>query len=73
MKRWIDLHRVDRCDLSSSQHGTDPEDRVHERMLEETMVVRGFGRRGGEHNTNTDTGSQSWRLSTPLVLPVAGL
>ena len=73
MKRWIDLHRVDRCDLSSSQHDKDLEDRVRERMLEETTVVRAFWGRGSEHDTDTNRGSQSWRLSTPLVLPVAGL
>ena len=73
MKRWIDLHRVDRYVLLSSQHDTDLEDRVRERMLEETTVVSVFGRSGGEHDTNTNKGSQSWQLSTPLVPPVAGL
>jgi hypothetical protein len=32
-----------------------------------------FRKRGSEHDTNTNRGSRSWRLSTLLVLPVAGL
>jgi len=43
LERCVDLHRVGRCALSSSQHDTDLEDRVHERTLGETMVVSEFG------------------------------
>ena len=73
VKRWMDLHRVDRCVPSSSQHDTDLEVRVRERMLKETAVVSEFGRRGGECDTDTDRDCRFWRLLTPLVLPVAEL
>lgn len=73
MRREIDLHHADHCVQSSLQRDKGLEDRVRERKLEERATVSGFGGCEVEQKIGANRGFRSWRLSTPLVLPVAGL